>query len=293
MFEIRQSLGVVKQNFFGWKRNPRILLTFLGALILCLLLSDEVLSHTQQYETSLQMLEPYIWTYGDAKSVLLSSLLLIVLFADMPFVNQATSYQLVRMKRRVWLIGQILYVILSIVIYNLFLLIIQIIFAAPFAYAGNVWSKTAAMLGYGSIENTMIPVSIKTMESTLPYKCTVQVFLLMFSYTLLITVIMLLMNLTVGKAWGVLCTFAINLYGVLLNPSIFQKIFDLKGNLEYRASLLCGWLSPLNHATFPMHNFGYDYLPSIYTSLIIFWGIIVVLIYFAAMKIEDYEFTFT
>ena len=70
-----------------------------------------------KYETILQVFEPFIWTYGDASSVMLSSLLLILLFADMPFISQATPYWLVRTKRKIWLAGQIIYVILATVIY--------------------------------------------------------------------------------------------------------------------------------------------------------------------------------
>ena len=96
-------------------------MTFILAAILCLMLSDQIISHAIKYETILQVFEPFIWTYGDASSVMLSSLLLILLFADMPFISQATPYWLVRTKRKIWLAGQIIYVILATVIYNIFL----------------------------------------------------------------------------------------------------------------------------------------------------------------------------
>ena len=94
-------------------------MTFLLAFVLCLFLSDEVLSYSRKYETSLQILELFIWTYGDAASVMLSSLLLVLLFADMPFVNQETPYRLIRTKRSVWLAGQMVYVIAATILYNL------------------------------------------------------------------------------------------------------------------------------------------------------------------------------
>ena len=62
MRDIRQIFQLAGQNFFGWKRNPRIGMTFLLAFVLCLLLSDEVLTYSRRYETSLQILEPFIWT---------------------------------------------------------------------------------------------------------------------------------------------------------------------------------------------------------------------------------------
>ena len=267
-------------------------MTFLLAFVLCLFLSDEVLTYSRRYETSLQILEPFIWTYGDAASVMLSSLLLVLLFADMPFVNQETPYQLIRTKRSVWLAGQLVYVVAATILYNLFLVIVQSVFAAAFAFPGNVWSKTAALLGYGGASKGIVPVSVKTMENVLPYECALQIFLLMLCYSLFIAAVMLFLNLLIGNAAGVIGAFAVNLYGFLLNPNLFQKLFHLTENQLYRANVLCGWLSPLNHATFPMHNFGYDYLPEIRTSIGIFLAAIILLMILSSIKMRTYSFTF-
>lgn len=293
MYNIRQAWKIAAQNFSGWLRSPRVWMTFALAFVLCLMLSEQIVSHARQYETTLQIAEPFIWTYGDADSIMLSSLLLILLFADMPFVNPATPYRLIRTKRSVWLAGQLIYVILATGIYNLFIVFVLGITTVPFAYVGNVWSKNAAMLGYGGGESVTVPVSIKTMESSTPYQCAVSVFLLMLLYTLFIALLMLALNLLIGHSAGVPGAFAMNLYGFLLNPAIFQKLFHFTGNLAYRANVLCGWLSPLNHATFSMHDFGYDYLPTIRVSAAIFGVMILVFIFTAYIRMKRYNFSFT
>lgn len=292
MGEIRQAFCIAKQNFSGWGRNPRIWLTFILAAVLCLMLSDQIISQAVRYETSMQTFEPFIWTYGDASSVMLSSLLLILLFADMPFVNPATPYWLVRTKRRVWLAGQIVYVVLATAVYNLFLLLMLCLLGAPFSYVGNVWSRTAAMLGYGGSESITVPVSIKTMESSTPYRCAAVVFGLVLLYTLFVAVFMLFLNLTAGHMAGVMGAFAVNLYGIFLNPDIFQRLFHFNGNQRYRANVLCGWLSPLNHAAFPMHDFGYDYLPEVWVSVALFLCLILALIFLSGKRIRRYSFSF-
>ena len=73
-----------------------------------------------------------------------------------------------------------------------------------------------------------------------------------------------------GLKAGVIGAFAVSLYGLLLNPDVFRKLFHFTESQEYRANVFCGWLSPLNQATFPMHSFGYDYLPGIGMSMFIF-----------------------
>lgn len=102
------------------------------------------------------------------------------------------------------------------------------IMGAPFSFTGNVWSETAAMLGYGGGESITVPVSIKTMESSTPYMCAAIVFGLVLLYTLFIAVLMLFLNLAAGNMAGVIGAFAVSLYGLLLNPDVFRKLFHLQ-----------------------------------------------------------------
>ena len=138
MKAVRQCFLIAGQNFMRWRRNPRIWMTFIGAFLMALMMSDQILSQAQRYETSVQIAETYIWTFGDSASVMLSSLLLVLLFLDMPFVDQTTPYYLIRTKRSIWLGGQIIYVISGTVIYNMFLFITTSIFSVPFAFSGNI-----------------------------------------------------------------------------------------------------------------------------------------------------------
>ena len=188
---IRKICLIAGQNFSGWHRNARIWLTFTLGLVLCLMLSDQMLTRAQTYEAAIQIFEPFIWTFGDTESVLLSTLLLLMLL-----------------------------------------------------------------------------------------------------YSLFIASLMLFLNLTAGSAAGVVGALLINLYGYLLNPDLLQKIFDIPVTLLYRANVLCGWLSLLRHATFPLHNFGYDYLPRISVSVMIFLILTAVLLILSGVRMRNYNFTF-
>ena len=79
---IHMSLGTI--NYFDikplWIQIKRLLdadavsythLDVYKRQILCLMLSDQIISHAIKYETILQVFEPFIWTYGDASSCLL------------------------------------------------------------------------------------------------------------------------------------------------------------------------------------------------------------------------------
>lgn len=73
MRDIKQAFLDCRPEFLWMEKSPRIWMTFILAAILCLMLSDQIISHAIKYETILQVFEPFIWTYGDASSVMLSS----------------------------------------------------------------------------------------------------------------------------------------------------------------------------------------------------------------------------
>ena len=102
---MKQIFMVAVYNFRTWKKNPRVFLSFAIAFIFCFLLSDKVVQFAEKHDTSMQFLEPFIWTFGDSESILLASVILIFLFSDMPFVTNATPFFLVRTTRKKWLMG--------------------------------------------------------------------------------------------------------------------------------------------------------------------------------------------
>ena len=72
-----------------------------------------------------------------------------------------------------------------------------------------------------------------------------------------------------------------------------QLLLRLPDEAYYIANVTIGWLSPLNQATYHMHNFGYDKLPRLWQSYCIFIGLSVIL-YFASIRAaKRYNFSFT
>lgn len=293
MTYLSQIFAVVGYNFRQWKKNPRIFLTFALAFILCFLLSDKVVCFAEKYHTSMQILEPFIWTFGDGSSILLSSLLLVFLFADMPFLSAATPLFLVRTSRKVWLIGQAVYIVLGTLLYLLFVMVATGFVCCRSAFVGNLWSPTAVMLGYSDAgEAIAVPATIKAMEMSTPYGCAAAIFLLMLVYTLLMVFLMLLGNLWKGQMAGMIAVVSFCLFGFLLSPATIKLLFHISEEEFYLANVMVGWLSPLNQATFPMHNFGYDMLPRLWQSVLILGGLTGVCFFLSLRVIRGYSFHF-
>lgn len=294
MSKLRNAFSVAGYNFRQWHKNPRIFITFALAFILCFLLSDKAVRFAREYETTMQIVEAFVWTFGDSNSILLSSLLLVLLFADMPFLSSGTPFYLVRIDRKTWVAGQAIYIIGATFLYLAFILIATSLVCMTQSFIGNMWSETAAILGYsGAGQDIALPALVKTLEMSTPYACMGTIFLLMLLYALLLVFIMLVFNLYKGQAAGVISVFVFSVYGFLLNPQTLKVIFQLPDELIYKANVAVGWLSPLNHATYHMHNFGYDLLPRLWQTYAIFGALILLCFLLALRAIRKYSFNFT
>lgn len=294
MRKIKQVVSIAGYNFRLWRGNPRIIVTFSLAFIMCFLLSDKAVQFAVDHNTTLQLVETFIWSFGDSNSILLSSVLLVMLFADMPFLSSGTPLYLVRTDRRTWITGQVIYIIAATSIYLLFVLLSTVLLSFRLAFPANMWSPTAAILGYTNAgKRVAIPALVKTLEMSWPYQSMICIFGLMLGYAGVMVMIMLVCNLRFGQAAGVVSVLVFSLYGILMQPDTIQLLFNLPDEAYYIANVAIGWLSPLNHATFHMHNFGYDKLPRLWQSYLIFI-LLIVICYFAAVRAaKRYNFSFT
>lgn len=292
--KLEKVWAVVKYDFRQWHKNPRVVMTFCLAFVLCFLLSDKAVKFAKEYETTMQIVEAFVWTFGDANSILLSSLLLLLLYADMPFISPGTPFYLLRIDRKTWITGQAVYIIASTAVYLVFILVSTSLVCMTQSFTGNMWSETAAILGYsGAGQAVALPALVKTLEMSTPYAAMGTIFLLMLFYALLMAFIMLLFNLRRGQLAGVVGVLGFSLFGFLLNPQTIKAIFQIPDEMMYKANVAVGWLSPLNHATYHMHNFGYDLLPRMWQTYLIFALFISLCFFLSLRAARRYNFNFS
>jgi len=293
VYKLRQIWFTAISNFRRWRRSPQVILAFCLAFVVCFLLSDKVVTFAKAHDTLIQAAEPFIWTFGDAKSVLIISLTLLLLFADMPHLGNEVPLFLARIDRKIWMLGQILYLVMATFIFLIFILVSTIILSESMVYPANLWSDTAAVLGYSDIGNHIsVPSFVKVMERALPYTVMLHIFGLMLGYSLVLAGIILLFNMIKDNG-GMIAGIIFSGLGFLLTPDTISDWFNISSdNLRY-ANIIFGWISPLNHATYYMHSFGYDNLPKLWNSYIFFAILTVVVFALSMLTIKRYTFNFT
>ena len=290
---MKQVLGIVHYNFFGYFRNPKVIFTFLLEFVLSFLLTGRIMVVMENYDTPVQAVEPFLWTFGDGTAVLLSSLLLSAVLRP---AKDDTSYSISvnSNNKEKMALGQFIYIILVTALYTVLMLLFTSVLCMKDSYPGNLWSETAAMLGYSELgKNLQVPSTVRVMESISPYGCMLQVFLLLFCYSLTLGFVILVGNLYKGKTKGMVFGLLYSVFGFLLEPSVVAAILHKEKYEMYQVNVLICWISPLNQAVYGKHNFGYDLLlPTIWQSCMFFAGILFVLMVLALRRMKKYPFEF-
>lgn len=67
---MKQTLGIVRYNFFGFFRNPKVIFTLFLEFVLSFLLTGRIMVVMDNYNTPVQAIEPFLWTFGDGTAVL-------------------------------------------------------------------------------------------------------------------------------------------------------------------------------------------------------------------------------
>lgn len=291
--ELYRTLRVCQYHYSRWRKNWRIVLAFALGAVISFLLTENIVDFSMEYGLTLQVFEPFIWVFGDGTSILLVALAVILLFADMPFLDGSVPYYLIRIRVRTWVFGQMLYLLTGCLLYTMYILAMTVLFCFRNAFIGNMWSPTAAKLAYSGLsENYFIPARLKTFETTTPVSCMLTIFGLMLLYILMAVFVMYLVTLIKNQAAGIAAAFLFHMYGFLLNADVIAQILRLDEKLAYKAGIWCGWLSPLRHATYPAHDFGYDRLPTLTATGLIFLAGIALLAGLVLWQMKYYNFYF-
>ncbi len=291
---MRKALVLAGWNLRALSRNPRTYLCALMGFLLCFLLTDKVISLAGEYMTDVQIFEPFVWCFSDSDSVLFATLVLTLLLTELPKLDAPAAYMMFRANRASWLWGQILTVVVVCFGYTLFLLLSSILLSLGRVFIENRWSDTAILLSFSpAIFEVALNVVRKTVKLTVPYACALNVSLLITMYTLFLALLQTTLTIAKSKRLGVAVVMSINLMGYILTPERFMTWLQMGQEFKYYANLLSAWLSPLQHATYTMHNFGYDLLPRLSTSYIIMGGASILLAgtSFMLIRIKGVDFS--
>ena len=293
MFSVKACLLCFRWNMRILIKNLRFYLGLLLGLLICFFLTEKTITLVGTFHTDLQIFEPFIWCFADGASILFASLALLLPLSQMPRLDAPASFLIFRSGRRSWVTGQVLTAVVLSTLYTLLLLLGTCIFTVGNVFFENRWSDTAAVMSFSPQQfDVALNVVRRTVKQTDPYSCVLAVILLMAQYMLFLSMASLFVSLLFGKQAGISAVIGISLFSWLLTPSRFEVWFGLDEQLRYIANLWAAWVSPLQHAAYTMHSFGYDRLPTFAQTHLLMGGINLLLILLCMRAAGRVQFSF-
>ena len=114
--------------------------------IICIM---PLLDFSKSVNQPLCIFEGFIYFNCDLYAAFAASLGVILLMSDIPFSTQNETYTLLRISRRKWLLGKLLYLLCASVLYYVVVFVFGAVFILENAYCGDSWSQLMQMLAKG------------------------------------------------------------------------------------------------------------------------------------------------
>ena len=152
----RKTWFIAQINFQRWKSDQRIWIIFIsvGVLIIQNLKGLTAYGLDSGEECTAFML-PVLFHLGIISIDVMKTLLYIaclLLLCDAPFIYQSTPYMVLRSRRECWWMGECLYILLTTLLFTVFITVLSTIVILPVATFGDSWGDVLMSFAYGNGE---------------------------------------------------------------------------------------------------------------------------------------------
>lgn len=226
----KNAFLVAIYNFSRWRQDVRYPLLLVIVLVLLFWMLDPLCAFSRDigYATN-----PFILPFALSSPINQFTMCVcaLLLFADMPYIGSNQLYVIKRCGRRVWVIGQIIYIILAALVFVAILIILSLLVLAPISTLNTEgWGKVVSTLTYTNVINqtginfdfdpkiveAMAPICAELLEAAFE-------FLLITLLGLIIFTVNLLFKVRIGAFVG-MCVSLFDLMIVNMLPYILYHI---------------------------------------------------------------------
>ncbi|MGI6215701.1 MAG: hypothetical protein ACOYIT_07510 [Christensenellales bacterium] len=138
--KIRAAWGIARLSLSAWADSPRAPFVMIAMIMMCFGALGELGNSLKSLGDTITVFEAPLFTFQ--RQTLLAGTLFLLLMIDLPRKGRFQNYQLIRTNRSGWLLGQIIYCCLMIVVFLAVMIILSFLFALPFVKYQNIWSDT-------------------------------------------------------------------------------------------------------------------------------------------------------
>ncbi len=197
--------------------SPRIYIALFFGSVMQIVSEMPLLEFSKSIGKPLCILEGFIYLNSDTYIVAAAFLGIVIMVSDIPFSSENETYTLLRVSRKKWVGGKILYLFSVCSIYYIWILIVGMIFIRENAYIANFWSEPIYYLTK-QIEYGDIPVYFPYSHILLlsPLKAMLASFFLSVGYGFIMSLFLFLFNIKLSRSFGYLGAMVIHVIGYVL-----------------------------------------------------------------------------
>src|SRR5450830_327632 len=227
MFNLSHSARICMNQLKGWPKNPRVYMGLLLGAALAVIPTHNYVLFAAHLNEPVNILESFVITGSLRQHMTFILLGLLLILSDAPFVNQRTTYTIVRMSRKSWLIGSLMYVFLASAIYYLFILFVSILVAGSSGFLTNFWSDPMYVLSIQQPNSSITDYGLyfpyaDLVKSLSPLMAVLHTYLLSVAYGAILSSIMFSINLYKGKILGNVAALGVHAAGyILISEALF------------------------------------------------------------------------
>lgn len=266
MADLKKIAHIAFHNFKKWLINPRIYIVFLLAVGYLTIMLNCV---NEFCRTSGYRITPWFFPFLMAQpySLLMFLLGVILLFCDAPFIDSEQPYIILRTGRKIWTLGQLLYIAVASAIYFAVIMLFTVIilfnnlsFESGWGKVINTFSQNGAYR-YGVV----FPFDYSITAALSPLQAMALEFLLCWFTGVLLGLVMFVLNMAISRSAGVIVAAVLAVFPLFVRKSVYS--------LHYFSPASWTSLSVINlsgSTSFPSLTYvlvGYVVLISIFASL--------------------------
>lgn len=221
MFSFREAVGICRCQFREWPGNVRVYMAFLFGMAVSSMPILNYLDFAKTLNEPMNAVEPFIILQSLREYMTLLLLGLLLLLSNAPFINQRSMYAIIRVSRKSWAVGMILYIFAAAFLYYLTMLTFSVVLVAAHAYCGYFWSDAIYTLANtksvtASIEFGIYFPYIAVIKSFSPLHALFHTVCLASLYGAILALVMFAISMRNAKIYGLLAALIAHAGGFIL-----------------------------------------------------------------------------
>lgn len=193
------SLRIALCEFMKWRNSYHIWVTFAALIVLTSIKVNPIRAYAIGHGLSVSNWF-FCFQFSDGITCMLFYYAVSLLFCNAPFVDRQQLFMLIRSGRKNWCVGEVIYILISSMIYFGVIAILDIVMFVPYVGFSSHWETVFTAIANGTVYGLNLPIYL--IENYTPASAFVLTYLVNVGIATMIGLLIYFINMGKGKGFG-------------------------------------------------------------------------------------------